>query len=197
MPERISFDPQALLARYLDPQLLDNYYQVLMEQNQIVNLVSRETGRCDFDRLVAESILPLEFLPRKVNGYLDIGSGGGFPSVPILLSGSIDGRTVLVERTGKKSRALEQIVIRLDLSASHMASNFEEVRDLPKAELVTLRYVKLAKSLLARIMSCLAPGGRFVYYSKPDFDIGETVGTVYEFESPQDSVVKSFTIFSR
>lgn len=197
MPEKVEFDPQAVIARYLAPQQVDNYYDLLMEQNQSVNLVSRETGRSDFDRLVAESILPLEFLPKKMNGYLDIGSGGGFPSVPILLSGLIDGKTVLVERTGKKSRALEQIVSGLALRASVSASNFEEVRDLPKVELVTLRYVKLTKQLLNRIMSCLAPGGRFVYYSKPDFDLGKTACTVYQFESSQDSAAKSFTIFSR
>ena len=197
MPEVVKFDTQALLAKYLNPEHVGNYYELLMQQNKRVNLVSRETKRADFDRLVAESLLPLGFLPEKINGYLDIGSGGGFPSVPILMSGAVNGKSILVERTGKKAGALEQIVKDLGLKAQVVPLDFGEVRDIPQIELVTLRYVKLTSRLLTRIMSRVAPGGKLVYYSTPDFEPRGVLSTTHEFESPQASVIKSFTIFSR
>jgi len=197
MPETVRFDTQALLTQYLTPEQLDCYYEQVMEQNRRVNLVSRETKRTDFDRLVAESLLPLGSLPAGMNGYLDIGSGGGFPSIPILMSGAVDGECTLVERTGKKARALEQILSRLDLNARVAPLNFHEIREIGQVELVTLRYVKLSESLLGKIMSSLAPSGKFVYYSTPGFDTRDVSFAAYQFQSPQDSVIKSFTVFSR
>ncbi|MCD6250666.1 MAG: class I SAM-dependent methyltransferase [candidate division Zixibacteria bacterium] len=197
MSETVSLDIQAVLSRYLTPEQIDRYYEQVMKQNRQVNLVSRETKRVDFDRLVAESLLPLGFLPSGMNGYLDIGSGGGFPSVPILMSGAVDGDCTLVERTGKKARALEQILTGLTLSASVTALNFHEIREIGSVELVTLRYVKLSESLLSKIMSSLAPSGKFVYYSTPGFDTGDMLSTIFKYQSPQDAVIKSFTVFSK
>ena len=196
MPETVRFDPRELLALYLNPAQLDCYYELLMEQNRRVNLVSRETRRADFDRMVAESLLPLVSLPVSMKGYIDIGSGGGLPAIPILMSGAIDGECTLVERTGKKARALEEILSGLGLNVRVVPVNFEEIREIRRTQLVTLRYIKLSESLLNKIMSSLGPSGRFVYYSTPAFDIKGLTFKVYQFES-QASIVKSFTVFSR
>lgn len=197
MEEQVKLDIAGLIEQYLDRSRLDSFFDLLMSANRKVNLVSRETTRSDFDRLAAESLLPLGQLPDDMAGYLDIGSGGGFPSVPILLSGRITGSATLVERTGKKARALGEIATGLGLPATIVASNFEEIRDLPEFDLITLRYVKLSRELLSKALFRLSPGGRFVYYSTPDFSMPDAGSRVYRFESSQDSVIKSFTIFSR
>jgi len=197
MSETVSFDIQVVLSRYLNPEQIDRYYEQVMEQNRQVNLVSRETKRVDFDRLIAESLLPLGFLPSSMNGYLDIGSGGGVPSVPILMSGAVDGDCTLVERTVKKARALEQILAGLNLSASVIPLNFHEIQNIGPVELVTLRYVKLSVPFLNKIMSSLVPSGKFVYYSTPGFDTGEIPFTTFKYQSSQDTVIKSFTVFTK
>lgn len=186
-----------LINRTLDRSLLDRYFDLLMEQNSQVNLVSRETSREDFDRLVAESLLPLGQITLPRSNYLDIGAGGGMPAVPIMLSGVVSAETFLVERTLKKARALEAIVQGLGLRATVLPRNFEELHELPPLHLVTLRLVKPDQNLLAGIHDVLAPGGVFIYYSKLSGKAPGFKCQAYTYHSAQDPVVKSLTIFKK
>ena len=190
-------DQAAILGRYLDPGKLDRYYSVLMDHNSRVNLVSRETSRVDFDRLVAESLLPLDQIKTPVASYIDIGAGGGFPSFPILLSGRVSDGAHLIERTEKKARALKTMLTQLSLNAQVIPRNLEEVKDLSPVSLITLRLVKLDRLLLARLVSLLQPGGILVYYSQPEFPVTTPACETFTFRSSQLSEPKSFTIFKK
>ncbi|HVP06296.1 MAG TPA: hypothetical protein VMS71_00535, partial [Candidatus Acidoferrum sp.] len=55
-----TLDVAGIRAKYDPTKRLDLYYSLLMEENKRVNLVSRETSREDFDRMVAESLLPFD-----------------------------------------------------------------------------------------------------------------------------------------
>jgi len=197
MNEVLTLDVERLIDRYLDGKFLDRYFELLMEQNRAVNLVSRETSRRDFDRLVAESLLPLEHLSLPVANYLDIGAGGGIPGIPILIAGAVSGKSFLVERTTKKARALSKIVEQLEVPAEVIPGNFEEIRELPRLELVTMRYVKLVPQLLKNVMKTLASGGVFVYYSAFEFEARGVKSITRQFGCPQSSALKSFTIFQK
>lgn len=197
MNEVLTLDVERLIDRYLDGKLLDRYFELLMEQNRAVNLVSRETSRRDFDRLVAESLLPLEHLSLPVANYLDIGAGGGIPGIPILIAGAVSGKSFLVERTTKKARALSKIIEQLEVPAEVIPGNFEEIRELPRLELVTMRYVKPALQLLKNVMKTLARGGVFVYYSTLEFEARGVKSVTRQFKCPQRSALKSFTIFQK
>jgi 16S rRNA (guanine527-N7)-methyltransferase len=197
MTSPLVLNPAELIDRYLERSRLDLYYELLMEQNRLVNLVSRETSREGFDRMVAESLLPLDALNRSFDSYLDIGSGGGLPSIPLLLAGVGSRTSVLVERTGKKARALGQIVEKLGLPSVVESRNFAEISPTKRYALITLRYVKLDRSLLAKIMAGLGSKGRFVYYSTPEFRTDGWPSRTVRFESGQDQAVKSFTIFHK
>ena len=192
-----TINPDEILEKYLDRPKLDRYYAVLMDHNSRLNLVSRETSRADFDRLVAESLLPLDRIKTPVAGYIDIGSGGGFPSLSILLSGVVSGGAILVERTGKKARALQSILAELELGASVAPVNFEEIKDLPRVALATLRLVKLDQPLLTRIGIQLRPGGVLVYYSRPVFSASGIPFQTFAYRSSQDAEPKHFTIFKK
>ncbi|RKX24891.1 MAG: hypothetical protein DRP45_07170 [Candidatus Zixiibacteriota bacterium] len=197
MTTNLVCDPKILLDKYLSTQDAERYFLLLMAENQKVSLVSRETTREDFDRLVAESLLPLDILRAPMGAYLDIGSGGGMPSIPLLLSQKISGPAILIERTGKKAAALERMITDLPIEASVIARNFEETNLDETFNLVTLRYVKLTPQLLSNIMKVVSPGGVFVYYSQLDFNTPGFSAEVRSFVSPQSEVVKSFTVFRK
>ncbi len=196
MNDVASYDPAQLLAKYLPSDSLDRYYELLMAENQCVNLVSRETSRSDFDRLVCESLYPLELLSGVYCRYLDIGSGGGLPALPVILSGAGREESVLMERTAKKAAALRRIACGLDLAPRVEARNYEEVKFDRLFDLITLRYVRLTPVLLKRVMNDLSPHGVFVYYSSPDFSATSYNRETHAFRSPQDGVIKSVTVFS-
>ena len=197
MPELIAFEPDQIIARYLDEGDLDRYYAILMELNQQVNLVSRETTRESFRRLVAESLLPLERIGVEARSLLDIGSGGGMPSIPLLLALRSVRRAVLLERTLKKAKALRTIVSELGLPAEVVDRNHDEYRADTRFDLVTIRLVKLTERLLGKAIKETKSTGRIVYWSTPQFPLGKHDADIHNFKSPQDEVSKSFTIISR
>ncbi|MEW6050688.1 MAG: RsmG family class I SAM-dependent methyltransferase [Candidatus Zixiibacteriota bacterium] len=195
MASPLTLDIQALLERSSPAHRLDQYFKLLMQENQKVNLVSRETSRATFDRIVAESLFPCDHLDLHVGPFLDIGSGGGVPAIPLLLSGRVSGPSVLVERTQKKAAALDRIADELGLSVRVIDRTFEDIRLHDRFELITLSYVKLTARLLEKILAALSPEGTFVYYSTPDFKPAQCRHETISFIVKGDTVVRSFTVF--
>lgn len=124
---------EALIARKLGDAVpaspgLASFLELLLRANAGVNLVSRKEAVPEV--LVARHLIDaLEALPllpspgaRRLR-LLDIGSGGGFPAIPLLLvRRDLDG--VLVESVGKKARFLEEIVGALGLTARVVNARF-------------------------------------------------------------------------
>lgn len=199
----ITYDPPELLKR-LDPDnKLECYYQLLLQENKRVNLVSRETGTAgfiDLKKLAAQSLLPFEKIGTDViENYLDIGSGGGFPAIPILLTRRINQTCLLIERTRKKAGALRRILLALDIRATIISEPFEEISFDPIFDLITLRQVKLTPPLFQRIYSVLKPKGFFVYYGAPDFNL-EAEGVeflTYHYSTATGEASGSFTVFRK
>ena len=203
----ITYDPSELLQQ-LDPQnRLERYYKLLLEETKRVNLVSRETakgsstgGLIELKKLAAQSLLPFEKIDLgEMDNYLDIGSGGGFPAIPILLTRKINQTCLLVERTRKKAGALRRILLALDIKATIMNQSFEETSLEPAFDLITLRLVKLTPQLLNRIFFLLRPSGYFVYYAAPDFDLtGKSADTATFYHSTSSGETTGcFSIFRK
>ncbi|PWB69940.1 hypothetical protein C3F09_09890 [candidate division GN15 bacterium] len=191
----IDFSVDSTLSKHSSREALDRYYVELMKENASVNLVSRETSRDDFNRLCAESLLPLETLPERIGNYLDIGAGGGIPAVPLMQSGRISGKCVLVERTRKKAASLQRIVNAIQLPGETVNRTFEELSLRDRFDLITLRYVKLDRTLLGKIIPLLSANGRFVYYSNTEIRSEKLNSELYGFADPVEGILKHFTVF--
>jgi len=194
----IEFSPQTILSKYDSDSKIRLYLALLKAENQKINLVSRETSDFDLERLVAESLLPFEIIGHlSFDNYLDIGSGGGFPAIPIIMSAKI-GKATLLERTTKKAAALERMAAELGLKIRVLDSNFEECKFSEKFDLITLRLVKLTKPLLKKISLLLKAGGTFVYYAefKDTLATGLESGS-YSYTSAPPSGIKYFTVFNK
>ena len=90
---------------------LEAYEAMVRRWNTRWNLVSRH----DIDRLRTRHVEDsLELLPWWRGRLADVGSGAGFPGVPLAIArpGSA---VVLIERSERKARFLEQVVIELGL----------------------------------------------------------------------------------
>ncbi len=176
-PQIQIYDQQQFLGEIDPDNRLEQYYELLAEENSRINLVSRETLPETGDpevrfaglrRLAAESLYPITQVPApRVRNYLDIGAGGGFPSVPIVLTRRPD-KATLIERTLKKAAALDRMTAVLQCPARVESRTFEELT-LPAEsfDLITLRLVRLDQALFKRIARLLHPDGAFVYYSTP------------------------------
>jgi 16S rRNA (guanine527-N7)-methyltransferase len=196
MPDPLSYAPEEIVGRLIPADRLQQYFDLLMSENSRVNLVSRETTQAGLIRMAAESILPVDILKRRFEGYIDVGSGGGFPAIPLILTGQIKPPITLFERTVKKAKALARIIEGLGLSAEVKGITFEEAKLTPSYQLCTLRYIKLTPTLLGSLTSILAPGGHFVYYSAPEFHVKRQRHVIHRIGSSQEQVIKSLTVFT-
>jgi len=95
----------AFIARPADAvaQDLESYAQLLAKWQSVQNLVSRETMPALWTRHIADSLQILRRLLPGDRRFLDLGSGGGLPAVPLAIArkGERDLRLVLLEANGK------------------------------------------------------------------------------------------------
>ena len=91
------------------------YYELLVEWNEKINVISRK----DIDHVMLHHVLHslaiakiIDFRPGTE--ILDVGTGGGFPGIPLAILFP-ETSFVLVDSIGKKIRVVEDLAGRLDL----------------------------------------------------------------------------------
>jgi 16S rRNA (guanine527-N7)-methyltransferase len=88
---------------------LDRYVELLLRWQTKINLVSPSTLRELWTRHVADSLQLIPLAP-QARIWADLGSGGGFPGMPIALAGEAGTRVHLIESNGKKAAFLREAV---------------------------------------------------------------------------------------
>ena len=94
---------------------VNRYLQLLMEENQRHNLVSRQTTKADLEHHVRDSLQVLEWYHLAGQRVIDIGTGAGFPGLVLALA-QPDCLMTLVESDMKKSGFLQRVVENLQLA---------------------------------------------------------------------------------
>ena len=96
-------------------QQLSYFAELVVEKNKQINLISRK----DIDNIIENHIFISSFItkyiPEKCTRFIDIGTGGGFPGIPLAITRP-ELRGVLVDSTGKKIAAVKEFVNKLKIS---------------------------------------------------------------------------------
>ena len=143
----------------------------LTERNEEMNLVSaRAAGPEALAGHLADALAGLPFLPAprpKPIRLLDLGSGGGFPAVPLLLvRRDIEG--TLVDSIRKKCTFLVEATERLALTARTVNARFPDSFPMAKSgsfDVLTTRAVGSAGKLVSAARPALAPGARALLWT--------------------------------
>ncbi|MDR3628190.1 MAG: 16S rRNA (guanine(527)-N(7))-methyltransferase RsmG [Ignavibacteriaceae bacterium] len=101
-----------------DPTKIEHlayFARLVSEKNENVNLVSRKDVDSIIENHIFLSSYITKYLPEKCTRFLDIGTGGGFPGIPLAIMRP-DMKGVLIDSTGKKIDAVKEFVDRLKLS---------------------------------------------------------------------------------
>ncbi len=143
------------------------YLDLLLEANRDVNLVSRREASREIllERHVLDALEALPLIPPQTGSplrLLDVGSGGGFPAVPLLLARP-DLEGWLVESVGKKASFLARVVASLGLTARVLNARFPApaltlMRNAGPCDLLTSRAVADAGEIVRDARPALAPG---------------------------------------
>lgn len=94
---------------------LSHFSHLVAQKNTKLNLISRRDVQKIIENHIFISSLIAEYLPSKVSKFLDIGTGGGFPGIPLAITRPAM-RGVLVDSTAKKIDAVKEFISKLKLN---------------------------------------------------------------------------------
>ena len=146
----------------LDQKVLDQtsiYIDLLLKWNSRINLTAVRDAAQIVQRHFGESFFAATRLLKteKAESVVDLGSGAGFPGLPIALLRP-KARVVLIESNGKKTAFLNEVVRALKLeNVTVFKGRAETYPD--KAQLVTMRAVERFPDAVSAALKLLAPGG--------------------------------------
>jgi len=155
------------------------YYQELIEWNKKINLTaitdySSVQVKHFLDSLTITLALSEEEVASPDFKIVDIGTGAGFPGVPLRILFP-QPRLVLLEPTTKKTAFLHHIIRKLELqNVEVLNSRAEEAAHLPayreQFALVLSRAVALLPTLVELTLPFCRIGGRFIGQKKGEID---------------------------
>ncbi len=90
------------------------FAELVAEKNEKVNLISRKDVNSIIENHIFISSYITKYLPEKCSSFLDIGTGGGFPGIPLAILRS-EMKGVLADSTGKKIDAVKEFIDKLKL----------------------------------------------------------------------------------
>lgn len=113
--------PADMMAGAEAAEIVDSlafYESELIKWQKVQNLVSRETLAEIWSRHFLDCLQLIPMIPIESRRLLDLGSGGGFPAIPLAIALKNRDLTVhMVESNGRKGSFLRQIVRELGLQA--------------------------------------------------------------------------------
>jgi 16S rRNA (guanine527-N7)-methyltransferase len=155
---------------------IDTHARFLLAWTGAINLtavrIPSEVGRLH----VIDSLTALPLLrSRGTTRLLDLGSGGGFPGLPLAVALGVD-RALLVDSVGKKVRFLQAVIeaTGLDRFVAAEAARSEALahdpRDRGAWPVVTARAVTSLAELVELALPLVAPGGILVAWKREPVD---------------------------
>lgn len=140
------------------------YLELVIEKNKELNLTRIDTKEKGMLLHIEDSLSCLEEFKRQEGEFLDIGTGGGFPGVPLAIA---TGRTgVLIDSVQKKARAVQEMIEKLELENQIQARGIRsEELALEKGEeftTVVARAVSSLPAVMELATPLLVPGGELI-----------------------------------
>lgn len=142
------------------------YMKIFLEENSKVNLISKNDEKYLWEKHVFDSLAIENFFEKfdtsKIKTILDIGTGGGFPSIPIAITYPHLKVTAL-DSIAKKIRAVQTIKDKLNIENLEPICTRVENLDA-KFDMVTSRAVSSLKNICEYALPKLKKGGYFIAY---------------------------------
>ena len=174
----------------MDKPLFQKYIELFIEANSKINLISKNDEKFIWEKHIYDSLSFEKFLTKydikdlKNKTLLDIGTGGGFPSVPLAIKYPELSVTAL-DSIKKKLNVIQSIKEDLGINnLSILCDRAENIRG-KKYDFITSRAVAALKILIPYALPLLKKGGYFVAYKsvKVDEEIQEAQNVLKKYQA--------------
>jgi len=148
---------------------LEQYVQLLARWNQKINLTALPLDPPTdeaLDRLLVEPIAAARHLARFSGQWMDLGSGGGSPALPLMLVG-MNATLILVESKARKAAFLREVLRTIGLtnaSVEHDRAESLALRYPHSAQLLTVRAVRIDSRFAETAALLLDEGGHLAMF---------------------------------
>lgn len=144
--------------------LFEKYSELLLLWNEKFNLTAITDKQQIIEKHFIDSLLAEQYVSFDNKTTLDVGSGAGFPGIPLAIAHPL-GKFTLLESNGKKVSFLKEVVKQLDLKNVQIVQTRSELYHYDKQfDIVTARAVKQLNILLEITIHLLKVKGIFVAY---------------------------------
>jgi len=145
--------------------LFNNYYNDLVEKNKVMNLTAITNKNEVIVKHFLDSVLPLNFI-KDNSKVLDIGSGAGFPGIPLkIMNNTLD--VTLLDSLNKRINFLNEEIHKLNLlNIKAIHARAEEYVNVSREtfDYVVSRAVAKLNTLLEYCLPYVKMGGYFIAY---------------------------------
>ena len=150
----------------------DRYAQLLIEWNQKINLTAITQPEQIVTRHFVDSLTFFSAAdPAHGARLIDVGSGAGFPGLPLKILRE-DLSVTLLDGTGKRVRFLQEAASELGLTITAVHARAEDAAKDPqhreRYDFATARAVAALRELSEYCLGFVRPGGAFVAMKGPD-----------------------------
>lgn len=153
-------------------EMFKKYYELLIYFNEKFNITAITEEKEVYIKHFVDSILPTNIFKKGM--LIDIGSGGGFPAIPLKIINK-DLEVTMLEATGKKCEFLKTVISELNLKNIKVINGRAE--DLAKDQkyrenfdFCTARAVARLNTLSEYCLPFVKIGGRFIAYKSNSED---------------------------
>ena len=170
------------------------YLELLLEWNEKFNLTAITDKDEIEEKHFIDSIELVKFFDVKNKTLLDVGSGAGFPGIPLAIVEPTLSITLL-ESNGKRVSFLREVAKELELkNVEIIQGRSEELGTREKYDIVTARAVKELNVLLEITFYLVKVGGYFIAYKSSGVD-EEILNAKHAFKCLQIDEYKKFDYF--
>lgn len=172
---------------------LKQYVSLLLQWNEIINLTAITKEDEIIEKHLFDSYLPSLLTDFHHKNIVDIGSGAGFPGIPLAILFS-DSKFVLLEPIGKKAKFLSAVVNTLQLEnvtvVNERAENYKNKRGF--FDIAISRAVAPLNILLELSIPLVKVEGFFVAMKsqKADDEINESSNAIKKLNCEITSILK-------
>jgi 16S rRNA (guanine527-N7)-methyltransferase len=159
---------------------LEAYVTLLCQWQQRTNLISPASLPQIWTRHILDSLQLLPLLPSALRAAADLGSGGGFPAIPLAIATGVPFH--LYESTAKKAAFLQEAARVTGCTVHVHAQRLETLKtasDVPQVELVTARALAPLDQLLGLAEPFFKSGAKALFHKGRDCDAELTQADKY------------------